>query len=97
MLTWAAPMILVLTDSEGRVLASARADPVEIAGETIQIVAIGTDRRAAPGTAALVEERPSVEAQSHEIEVSEDLLGGPVEDLHAALERRVRSGPAPQS
>jgi hypothetical protein len=87
------PKVIVITDTGGRVLGSVRADQIETESGTLQGVDLGLAPARSTGTDRAAG-GPAVEVQYHEIELSEDLLGSPAEDLHAELARRVGSGPA---
>jgi len=86
------PKVIVITDTGGRVLGSVRADPIETESGTLQGENLGFQAR--PTGTDRAAGGPAAEVQYHEIELSEDLLGSPAEDLHAELARRVGSGPA---
>lgn len=86
--------LIVITDPDGRVVGSIRADPID--------TEIGTIQFSPPSQAALRRQsaRFATDLTYHELEIpDEEFMARPVEDLHRELERRVSappSGPAHQ-
>jgi hypothetical protein len=79
------PKVLVIKDSEGRVIGSVRADPIETESGTLQFEAPSARAEGGP---TQIQGQPVPELQYQERDVSEDLLAGPPEELHRELEGR---------
>ena len=81
------PKLIVITDAEGRILGSVRADPIETEAGTVQFqVPARADMRPGQAQADAIDEM-----KYHELEVPEQLLGGSVEELHKELRQRIES------
>ena len=77
------PKVAVITDAEGRVLGSVRADPIETDSGTIQF-------QSRP-PADLADLRGEAQTTSLELELPEDF--SPIEELHRELARRITPRP----
>jgi hypothetical protein len=72
--------VVVITDSEGHVVGSIRADPIETEDGTLQFQTPNRTIQSPEGT----------ELRYHEIDVPEHLLDNPPESLHRELGQRVK-------
>jgi hypothetical protein len=82
------PKMIVYTDAEGRIVGAVRADPIETDRGIIQFQAAPSMTNSG---ATQFQSSQRADIRSHEVDVSDDLLQGSVEELERELQGRISS------
>ena len=81
------PKVVVITDSEGRIVGSVRADPIETENGTLQFQ-MPTGKSA--GGTARIQGPQGGELTYQELDVPDELLDSTPDDLHRELALRIK-------